>query len=187
MNIVYLPGYSWYWSVTIFIFHHLTEGFETACFCVVLLELAFVLILCVFWSYFWTLAARFVASFRFSWYRLSWILNQHTREIISAPKMSHKHDKKDLSRLRSLSPGVRVNSRYINSTTGTSSTLERRSARISSSLDGLLNSTPATSLVFCPGRALHLLTTHVWSLREKKRGRQRDRQEERERETETER
>ena len=96
--------------------------------------------------------------------------------------MSHKHDEKDLSRLRSLSPGVRVNSRYINSTTGTSSTLERRSARISSSLDGLLNSTPATSLVFCPGRALHLLTTHVRSLREKKRGRQRDRQEERERE-----
>ena len=45
---------------------------------------------------------------------------QHTRELISAQKTSHKHNNKDVSRLR-LSPGICVNTRYINSTRGTSS------------------------------------------------------------------
>ena len=44
----------------------------------------------------------------------------NTRELISARKTSHKYNK-DLSRLRQLSPGTRVNTRYINCTRGTSS------------------------------------------------------------------
>ena len=46
-------------------------------------------------------------------------LNQNqarTRELISAQMTSHKHSKKALSCLRQLSPGVRENTRYINST-----------------------------------------------------------------------
>ena len=46
---------------------------------------------------------------------------QHTSELITAPKSSHKQDNKDLSRLRYLSTGVRVNTRYINSTGATPS------------------------------------------------------------------
>ena len=38
------------------------------------------------------------------------------RELISARMASHKHDNKDTSRLRKLSPGKRVNTRYVNST-----------------------------------------------------------------------
>ena len=38
--------------------------------------------------------------------------NHHTRELISARNTSHKHNK-DLSRLRELSPGMRVNTRNI--------------------------------------------------------------------------
>ena len=45
---------------------------------------------------------------------------QHTRELISAQMTSHKHNNKDVSRLR-LSPSICVNTRYINSTRGTSS------------------------------------------------------------------
>ena len=46
---------------------------------------------------------------------------QHTRELISARKTSHKYNNKDLRRLQYLSPGMRVNTRYINSTRATSS------------------------------------------------------------------
>jgi len=45
---------------------------------------------------------------------------QHTRELTSARNTSHKHNNKDLSRLWSLSPGMRVNTRYTNSTRSTS-------------------------------------------------------------------
>ena len=45
--------------------------------------------------------------------------NQHTRELISAQKTSHKH--KDPCHLQQLSTGMRVSTRYINSTKGTSS------------------------------------------------------------------
>ena len=44
--------------------------------------------------------------------------HQHTRELISARKMSHKHNNKDLSRLGWLLTGMRVNTRYIKSTRG---------------------------------------------------------------------
>ena len=38
---------------------------------------------------------------------------QHTRELISAREMSHRHNSnKDLSRLRYVSPGMRVNTRH---------------------------------------------------------------------------
>ena len=47
--------------------------------------------------------------------------NQHRRELITAQKMSHKHKTKDPSRLRWLSPGMWVNIRYTNSTSGKSS------------------------------------------------------------------
>ena len=40
------------------------------------------------------------------------VQNQHTRELINARNMSHKHNNKDPSLLRYLSPGVRVNTRY---------------------------------------------------------------------------
>ena len=46
--------------------------------------------------------------------------NQNTKELISPRKMSHKHNNKDLSRLRQLSPGMRVQTQYINATRGTS-------------------------------------------------------------------
>ena len=49
------------------------------------------------------------------------LLNQHTREITSVQKTSHKHNNKDLSYLRYLSPVTRVNTKYINSTRVTSS------------------------------------------------------------------
>ena len=39
-------------------------------------------------------------------------------ELISAQKMTHKHNNKDLGRLWQLSPGMRVNTRYINSIRG---------------------------------------------------------------------
>ena len=42
--------------------------------------------------------------------------NQRPRKIIRARKTSHKHSKTDLSRLWQLSPDMRVNTRYINST-----------------------------------------------------------------------
>ena len=44
--------------------------------------------------------------------------NQHTRELTSAPKMSPRTTQ-NWSRLRQLSPGTRANTRYINSTIGT--------------------------------------------------------------------
>ena len=44
---------------------------------------------------------------------------QHARELLSAQKTSHNNNK-DVSRLR-FSPGICVNTRYINSTRGTSS------------------------------------------------------------------
>ena len=47
--------------------------------------------------------------------------NQHTRELITAQKTSPKHNNKDPSPLRYLSPGMHVNTRYVNSTRGTSS------------------------------------------------------------------
>ena len=66
--------------------------------------------------------------------------NRYTREFISARKTSHKHNEKDLGRLRQLSagvcvnykvrkpqqrhitsPGMCVNTRSVNSTRGTSS------------------------------------------------------------------
>ena len=47
--------------------------------------------------------------------------NLHIREIINARKTSHKHNNKDLSRLRKLSPGMRVNTWYRHSPRGTSS------------------------------------------------------------------
>ena len=40
------------------------------------------------------------------------VQNQPTRELISTQKTSHRHSK-DLSRLRQLSPGMRVNTRYV--------------------------------------------------------------------------
>ena len=43
-------------------------------------------------------------------------LNEQTRELISARMTSHKHDNKDTSRLPKLSPGKRINTRYLNST-----------------------------------------------------------------------
>ena len=49
------------------------------------------------------------------------LMNQHTRELISAWKTSHKHNNKDPSRQRKFSAGTWVNPRYTNSTTGTSS------------------------------------------------------------------
>ena len=51
------------------------------------------------------------------------VQNQHARELINAQKSSHKRNNKDRSCLRELSPGMRVNARYINSTRGTSSNL----------------------------------------------------------------
>jgi len=44
--------------------------------------------------------------------------NQHTSELISMWKMSHKHSNKDPSHQQWLSPAMCVNTRYINSTTG---------------------------------------------------------------------
>ena len=38
-----------------------------------------------------------------------------TRKLISTQKTSHKHNSKDPSRLRYLSSGMRVNTRYVNS------------------------------------------------------------------------
>ena len=49
------------------------------------------------------------------------LCSQHTRELISTQKMSQKHEK-DPSRLLN-SPGMQVNTRYINSTRCTSSQL----------------------------------------------------------------
>ena len=45
--------------------------------------------------------------------------SQNTRELISARKTSHTYNARDPSRQRLLSPGIRVNTRYINSTRGT--------------------------------------------------------------------
>ena len=50
---------------------------------------------------------------------LTEIQRQHTWELISAWKTSHKHNNKDLRCLPSLSPGMRVNTRDINPTRGT--------------------------------------------------------------------
>ena len=44
------------------------------------------------------------------------MLNEHTRELISAQQMSLKHNSTDPSCLQQLSPGMNVNTRYINST-----------------------------------------------------------------------
>ena len=44
----------------------------------------------------------------------------HTRGLICAWKSSHKHSNKDLSHLQKRSPGMCVNTSYINSTRGTS-------------------------------------------------------------------
>ena len=70
-----------------------------------------------------------VVPYHHFWAKFSWkalypkmpYTNQHTRELISAWKTSHKYNK-DLSRLRLwyLSPDMHVNTRYINSTWGTS-------------------------------------------------------------------
>ena len=43
------------------------------------------------------------------------LVNQHTRELTGARNTSHKYNKKDLSRLRSLWRGMRVNTSYISS------------------------------------------------------------------------
>ena len=49
------------------------------------------------------------------------VQTQHTRDLISAQKASHKHNNKDLSHLGQLSPSGRVKyERYISSTKGTS-------------------------------------------------------------------
>ena len=50
---------------------------------------------------------------------LTEIQRQHTRELISTWKTSHKHNNEDLRCLRSLSPGMRVNTRDVNPTRGT--------------------------------------------------------------------
>ena len=42
------------------------------------------------------------------------VQNQQTRQLINAQKISHKYNSKDLSRLQQVSPGLRVNTRYIN-------------------------------------------------------------------------
>ena len=42
------------------------------------------------------------------------IWNQQTREVISTQNTSHEHNSKDLSHLLSFSPGMQVNTRYIN-------------------------------------------------------------------------
>ena len=55
--------------------------------------------------------------------------NQHTRELISAQKTSHKHNHKDLCRLQKLSTGMQVSTRYINSTRGTSSNRDNQICR----------------------------------------------------------
>ena len=44
--------------------------------------------------------------------------NQHTRELIIARNTQHNYNNKDLSRLRWLSPGMRANTRYKNTTRG---------------------------------------------------------------------
>ena len=49
------------------------------------------------------------------------VQNQHTRELISVWKTSHKRNSKDLICLLLLTPGMRVNTRHINCTRGTSS------------------------------------------------------------------
>ena len=51
------------------------------------------------------------------------------RELISAQNMQHKHNNKDLSRLRYLSPAMSVNTRYINSTRDTSSKKQTRQTK----------------------------------------------------------
>ena len=48
--------------------------------------------------------------------------NQLTGEVISTENTSHKYNNKDPSHLQSLSPGIHVSTRYINSNRGTSST-----------------------------------------------------------------
>ena len=50
------------------------------------------------------------------------VQNQHTRELISARSTSHKHNNKDLCN----SPGMRVTTRYINSTRVTASKPHQR-------------------------------------------------------------
>ena len=50
---------------------------------------------------------------------LTKIQRQHTKELISTWKTSHKHNNKDLRCLQSLPPGMRVNTRDINPTRGT--------------------------------------------------------------------
>ena len=47
--------------------------------------------------------------------------NNKEGELISARKTSHGQDNKDVNYLRELSPGMRVNTRYKNSTNSTSS------------------------------------------------------------------
>ena len=48
------------------------------------------------------------------------VKNQHTKELISTRKTSHKHSNKDLSHLQQPSPGMQAHTRYMNSTRGTS-------------------------------------------------------------------
>ena len=50
--------------------------------------------------------------------------NRQTGELISPRQTSHEHNNEDLSRLRQLSPGMRVNTRYTNSTKGTTTVLD---------------------------------------------------------------
>ena len=81
------------------------------------------------------------------------IQNQHTRELISAWNMEHKYNKNDLSCLQWLSPGTCVNTRYINSTRGTSSIQNQtkpRSRKINSpGLLLVLSSTVTLGLSSC--------------------------------------
>ena len=84
------------------------------------------------------------------------VQNQHTRELISARKTSHKHNNTDLSRLRRLSSGMHINTRYINSTSGTPSAINSTRGTPSA-----INSTRGTSpyLVFTrmPGESYRRL------------------------------
>ena len=56
--------------------------------------------------------------------------NQHTKELISIKKMSINHNK-DMTHLWQLSSGMRVNTRYINSTRGTAYHRQPRSSLLS--------------------------------------------------------
>ena len=93
---------------------HFESGHLFCCSCLVLLFVKFHLPLCrdaemSVWNSIHE-NAHFITS----------LMNQHTRELISAWKTSHKHNNKDPSHQRKFSAGMWVNPRYTNSTTGTS-------------------------------------------------------------------